>query len=104
MWPEAIVSWILAAAFVGFVAGRVNRSQVTWTALSLVLSPTVGLIALLVVGDGEPEDASANRDADDQNQRRCTAQEGQVFPSDRAECPHCGSVIDAGDSLHPRVQ
>jgi len=99
MWPEAIVSWILAAAFVGFVAGKVGRSQLTWTFLSVFCSPMVGLIALLVVGDAEPEtDASS-----DERRRKCLNRDGQRFPSDRAECPLCGQPIDAGDSAHPRV-
>lgn len=103
MWPEAIISWILAAAFVGFVASKVHRSQVTWTALSLVLSPMIGLIALLMVGDAEPADASSGGASLSENQRRCTESGGQVFPSDQATCPHCGGTIDAGDEGHPQV-
>jgi hypothetical protein len=101
MWPEAIVSWILAAAFVGFVASKFNRSQVTWTLLSLGVSPAIGLISLLAVGDAAPADEQDT--IAEENQRRCTQSEGQVFSSDRAECPHCGGTIDAGDSVHPRV-
>ena len=101
MWPEAIVSWILAAAFVGFVAGKSGRDQLTWTAFSVFCSPMVGLLTLLLVGDADPE--SETDSADDERQRKCLNRDGQLFPSDRAECPLCGQPIDAGDSAHPRV-
>jgi hypothetical protein len=99
MWPEAIVSWILAAAFVGFVAGKSGRDQLTWTAFSVFCSPMVGLLALLVVGDADSETDRSPEGG----QRQCLNRDGQRFPSDRAKCPLCGQPIDAGDSTHPRV-
>jgi hypothetical protein len=102
MWPEAIASWIIAAAFIGFVARRIGRSQITWTVLPLLVSPMVGLVALLVAGDARP-DSEPNNSSVSPNQRRCTASDDAIFPSDRATCPHCGATIDAGDSVHPRV-
>lgn len=101
MWPEAIVSWIIAAAFIGFVASRIGRSPVTWTILPLLISPMVGLVALVVAGDARSDDESAPSSSP--NQRRCTNRDDQTFPSDRATCPHCGDTIRAGDSVHPRV-
>lgn len=105
MWPEAIVSWILAAAFVGFLAGRMGRSQPTWTVLCLFLSPMIGLITLVVIGDAPSASESAASSASSgQRQRKCLNHDGQLFPSDRATCPLCGNTIDAGDGVHPRVR
>lgn len=104
MWPEAIVSWIIAAAFIGFVASRIGRSQLTWTILPLLISPMIGLVALLVAGDARPDsDAAPDDPSSDPNQRKCTNSDDQTFPSDRAACPHCGDTIRAGDNVHPRV-
>jgi len=102
MWPEAIVSWIIAAAFIGFVASRIGRSQITWTLLPLLISPMIGLVALMVAGDARPDDES-DAPSSSPNQRRCTASDNEPFPSDRATCPHCGETIRAGDNVHPRV-
>ena len=45
-----ILLWILMSVGVGAIAANNGRNFIGWTALSLLLSPIVGLIAVLVAG------------------------------------------------------
>jgi len=45
-----IALWILMSVGIGAIAANNGRSFLGWTALSLLLSPIVGLIAVLVMG------------------------------------------------------
>ena len=53
-----IVLWILMSVGVGAIAANNGRNFIGWTALSLLLSPIVGLIAVLVVGKPGGHDVS----------------------------------------------
>ena len=48
-----IALWILMSVGVGAIAANNGRNFLGWTALSLLLSPIVGLIAVLVAGKPE---------------------------------------------------
>ena len=48
-----ILLWILMSVGVGAIAANNGRNFLGWTALSLLLSPIVGLIAVLVAGKPE---------------------------------------------------
>ena len=48
-----IALWILMSVGIGAIAANNGRSFLGWTALSLLLSPIVGLIAVLVAGKPE---------------------------------------------------
>lgn len=48
-----IALWILFSVGVGAIAANNGRSFLGWTALSLLLSPIIGLIAVLVMGKPE---------------------------------------------------
>jgi tetrahydromethanopterin S-methyltransferase subunit C len=48
-----IALWILMSVGIGAIAANNGRSFLGWTALSLLLSPIVGLIAVLVMGKQE---------------------------------------------------
>lgn len=47
----ALIMWLLFAGVVGWVASERGRGPVAWFFLSLLLSPLIGLIALLAAGD-----------------------------------------------------
>ncbi len=101
------VMWLVFAGVVGWVASERDRSPVTWGLLSLLLSPLIGLIALIAAGDGDSggsENQSPQAMARDaQSKRTCKRDGEKEFPSDTAHCPHCGDVINAEDEMHPRV-
>jgi len=48
-----IALWILMSVGIGAIAANNGRSFLGWTALSLLLSPIIGLIAVLVAGKPE---------------------------------------------------
>jgi len=48
-----IALWILMSVGIGAIAANNGRSFLGWTALSLLLSPIVGLIAVLIAGKPE---------------------------------------------------
>lgn len=45
-----ILLWILMSVGIGAIAANNGRNFLGWTALSLLLSPIVGLIAVLAMG------------------------------------------------------
>jgi hypothetical protein len=51
---EIIVVWVGFSLLAGHVAGRKNRSAGLWFLLSLLLSPLLGLIAVLILSDLTP--------------------------------------------------
>jgi hypothetical protein len=48
-----ILLWILMSVGIGAIAANNGRSFLGWTALSLLLSPIVGLIGVLIAGKPE---------------------------------------------------
>ena len=48
-----IALWILMSVGIGAIAANNGSNFLGWTALSLLLSPIVGLIAVLVMGKPE---------------------------------------------------
>ena len=48
-----IALWILMSVGIGAIAAKNGRNFLGWTALSLLLSPIVGLIAVLIAGKPE---------------------------------------------------
>ena len=48
-----IVLWILTSVGIGAIAANNGRNFLGWTALSLLLSPIIGLVAVLVAGKPE---------------------------------------------------
>jgi len=51
---EIIGAWIVFSLLAGHVAGRKGRSAGLWFLLSLLLSPLLGLIAILILPDAKP--------------------------------------------------
>ena len=48
-----IALWILMSVGIGAIAANNGRSFLGWTAMSLFLSPIIGLIAVLIAGKPE---------------------------------------------------
>ena len=46
-----LIMWLVFAGIVGWVASERDRGPVAWFFLSLLLSPLIGLIALLAAGE-----------------------------------------------------
>jgi hypothetical protein len=70
---EFLVGWLLLAAAVGWVASNRGRSGIGYFFLSLVLSPLIGLIAVLVQKDLQSDaqqTASAEEEQRREHQRR----------------------------------
>ncbi|QEZ44864.1 hypothetical protein [Cupriavidus oxalaticus] len=45
----AIACWLIFSVSVGFVANALGRSGVAWTAFSLILSPSLGLVFVAIL-------------------------------------------------------
>lgn len=48
-----IISWIILSILVGILANKKNRSGIGYTFLSLLLSPFIGLLVVLILGESE---------------------------------------------------
>jgi hypothetical protein len=49
-----IVTWVILAGVVGWIASARKRDFMSFFVLSVLLSPLIGLIVLLTTGHGEP--------------------------------------------------
>ena len=45
-----VLIWLVLAIFVGLIASNIGRNGVWWFLIACVVSPLLGLIALLIVG------------------------------------------------------
>jgi hypothetical protein len=73
---EIFVLWLALSILAGIIASRKGRSGIGFFLLSLILSPLVGIIAALVVG---------------QNIRR--VEEKQIASNEYKKCPYCAEII-----------
>lgn len=48
-----LIGWIVFTVFVGIMASNYGRSVIGWTLLSLVLSPLIAFIGLLIAGKSD---------------------------------------------------
>lgn len=69
---EFILIWFLLAGLVGYVASKKGRSEISYFFLSLLLSPLVGFLILIAVGDDE---------------------EGTLQKGELKKCPYCAELI-----------
>jgi hypothetical protein len=69
---EFIIIWFLLAGLVGYAASKKGRSEIAYFLLSLLLSPLVGFLILLVAGDDE---------------------EGTLQRGELKKCPYCAELI-----------
>lgn len=79
---EILIGWLVLSGIVGLIASGRNRSFIGWTLLSLLLSPLIGLVILLVVGKG----------GDGQKRAPCWQCKEQVVVG-ASKCPHCGADL-----------
>lgn len=66
--------WFILAIFIGFWARNINRSGIAWFFISLLISPLISAIILLIIGDGNTE--------------KCPSCKGKVDASAKV-CMHC---------------
>jgi hypothetical protein len=82
---ELIIGWAFFAAVVGFMASTWNRSGFGYFLLSLILSPLIGLIFLLLAGrreEGPTPDTHV----------KCPDCKELVL-KDARKCKHCGCQL-----------
>lgn len=84
---EIFIIWIVLSALVAHVAAKKGRSEVGYFFLSLLLSPIIGLIAILVAGDNE-EGFIKNGDL-----KKCPAC-AELVKLEAIKCKHCGHNIN----------
>ncbi|EMW2000161.1 MULTISPECIES: zinc ribbon domain-containing protein [Morganellaceae] len=74
-----LIFWILLSIIIGCVAASKDRSFLGWCLLSLVISPLISLIILLIVGEG--------------NYAICPKCKEKV-KSEASICKHCGTQFE----------
>ena len=89
---DFLVYWAIAAAVVGFIASARGRGFLGFFLLSVLLSPLLGLIILLITGDG-------------QKRSPCPECKEAVIVG-AARCPHCRTELtwDEGTTPPPVVR
>tara|TARA_R110001583_G_scaffold179730_3_gene336636 strand:+ start:338 stop:574 length:237 start_codon:yes stop_codon:yes gene_type:complete len=74
---EMFFPYILFVVLIGFWASKWNRSIIAFALLALILSPVIAVIALLFLGNNNPQ---------------CPSCRGYVDPSAR-KCKNCGDTL-----------
>lgn len=82
---EIIAIWAFFAVLVGVLGASFGRNGFGWFLLSLLLSPIIGAIALLIVGRAVTEESRAGR----RSQIQCPECKERIL-SDARVCKHCG--------------
>lgn len=82
---EIVVFWLGFTVVVGVLAARKQRSVFGWVVLSLVISPLIAGLLLLVL----PSNASADGDSTTTRCPYCR----ELVRRDAVKCKHCGSSI-----------
>jgi hypothetical protein len=80
----AVVSWMVLSLGVAYIAGLINKSKSEYFLLSILASPFVGFIAVLLPSAAEPRDKWDSR---------CPfCKEG--LTADAVTCPHCTTKLN----------
>lgn len=82
------VMWLLLALIVGFVAQAKGRSGFGWFLLSVVISPIISLIILLVLSVGS---GSSQVTVDPPSSTTRCDECREVIRRDAKRCKHCGA-------------
>lgn len=82
---EIIAAWAFLAALVGYMAATFNRSGFLYFVLSLILSPVIGLIVLLISGKKTDKPTPATH-------VKCPDCRELVL-QDASKCKHCGCAL-----------
>jgi hypothetical protein len=77
---EFFLAWLVLAVVVGIVASNRGRSGFGYFLLSLILSPLIGLIILLILGRNEGD------------QRKCPAC-AEMIKAEASKCRFCGTEV-----------
>ena len=89
MW---VVFWLGFSVLVGVVAAGRGRSGVGWFALSLVISPLIGLLLVAVLGNLKEQAARAASEPGSKTHVRCPKCAEWVLP-EATVCKHCGAAL-----------
>lgn len=90
---EFVFFWLVFSIVVGVAANSRGRSGVGWFLFSLILSPLLGLILVLVL----PRQSAETQDADEEvapkfADVRCPDCR-ELVRADARKCKHCGSAL-----------
>lgn len=85
---ELMMAWAAAAVVAGFVAAARQRSGFAWMVLSLVISPLLAFVLLLVLGRGDAGTRAPTSDT----HRHCPACR-EIVRIDALRCMHCHCEI-----------
>ena len=79
---EIVFLWFILAALVGWYAAKRGRTGVGYFLLSLLLSPLIGFLIVLIAG---PNDAALEKE--------------KLESGENKKCPFCAEVIKAEASI-----
>jgi hypothetical protein len=97
---ELLAFWILCSIVVGVIANSRGRGTLTWFFVSVLISPLLALILVLVMGrpPGSPDPANPEAPREETHVRCPACRE--LVRKDARKCKHCGEAlvpeVDAG--------
>ena len=91
----AVVIWVVLSILAGVIAGRKGRNAFGFFALSLLLSPLVGLIAALVAAEDIDHVEAAALDSG--QQKRCPYC-AELIKRQAIVCRYCSRDIDSEET------
>lgn len=88
---ELLIGWVVLAIVVGAVASAAGRGGFGYFVLSLLLSPVLGLLVLIIMAVAKPV---LPESADKRPRIPCPQCAEMVLPQ-ALRCPHCGFEVAA---------
>lgn len=89
---EILVLWIILTPLVGVMASKKNRSILGYMLISVLLSPLVAFIALLVVGENTQKMQSKKLKSGEMKQCLDCA---ELIKFEARKCRYCGAEQEA---------
>ncbi|MEF1173640.1 hypothetical protein [Vibrio sinaloensis] len=86
-----VILWLIFSIIVGSVASGKGRSGIGFFFVSLILSPLIGLIIVLVI---QPNQETVEQRALETGQQKRCPKCSELVRAEAAMCKHCGSELE----------
>lgn len=86
-----VILWLIFSIIIGSVASSKGRSGIGFFFVSLILSPLVGLIIVLII---QPNQSTVEQKTLEAGHHKRCSQCGELVKAEASLCKHCHTQLD----------